>query len=223
MSDEEARDRRARVRWAASIRPRRSIATSARFRGSKICAATCRTRCAAGRGIRASRSPPSSRWRSASASARRSSASSTPSAASAAATGTPIGWCRLPRTSSRQRRSGPQLQPPLRRHAARVPRLAHADDVVRADGRRRQPDERSAAHADEGPIAAPRAIVSPALFEMLGVSAQLGRTLIAADERPDADAAVISAAAWQRFFGSDPAVLGRADHAQQHQLHRSSA
>ncbi len=64
-------------------------------------------------------------------------------------------------------------------------------------------------HTDEGPIAAPRAIVSPSIFEMLGVSAQLGRTLIAADERPDSDAAVISAAAWQRFFGSDPAVLGR--------------
>ena len=61
----------------------------------------------------------------------------------------------------------------------------------------------------EGPVAAPRAIVSPSIFEMLGVPAQLGRTLIAADERPDADAAVISAAAWQRFFGSDPSVLGR--------------
>ncbi len=59
-------------------------------------------------------------------------------------------------------------------------------------------------HTAEGPIAAPRAIVSPSIFEMLGVPAQLGRTLIAADERPDADAAVISAAAWQRFFGSDP-------------------
>jgi hypothetical protein len=61
----------------------------------------------------------------------------------------------------------------------------------------------------EGPVAAPRALVSPALFEMLGVPAQLGRTLIAEDERADADAAVISAAAWQQFFGSDPSVLGR--------------
>ena len=61
----------------------------------------------------------------------------------------------------------------------------------------------------EGPVPAPRAIVSPALFEMLGVPAQLGRTLLPEDERPDAEAAVISAAAWQRFFGSDPAVLGR--------------
>jgi putative ABC transport system permease protein len=61
----------------------------------------------------------------------------------------------------------------------------------------------------EGPVAAPRAIVSPALFEMLGVPAQLGRTLTAEDERPDAPAAVMSAAAWQRFFANDPAVLGR--------------
>jgi predicted permease len=62
---------------------------------------------------------------------------------------------------------------------------------------------------DEGRIAAPRAIVSPALFEMLGVPAQLGRTLIAEDERADADAVVISDSAWQRFFGRDPGVLGR--------------
>ena len=65
------------------------------------------------------------------------------------------------------------------------------------------------AQTPEGTVAAPRAIVSPALFEMLGVPAQLGRTLTAEDERPDAAAAVMSAAAWQRFFASDPAVLGR--------------
>jgi putative ABC transport system permease protein len=62
---------------------------------------------------------------------------------------------------------------------------------------------------NDGPIAAPRAIVSPGLFEMLGVPAQLGRTLMAADERPGADAAVISAAAWRRLYASDPSVLGR--------------
>ena len=61
----------------------------------------------------------------------------------------------------------------------------------------------------DGTIAAPRAIVSPILFEMLGVAAQLGRTLLPSDERANAEAAVISAAAWQRFFGSDPAVLGQ--------------
>jgi putative ABC transport system permease protein len=61
----------------------------------------------------------------------------------------------------------------------------------------------------EGPIPAPRAIVSPAMFEMLGVPAQLGRTLLPEDERPNAAAAVVSAAAWRRLFGSDPAVLGR--------------
>ena len=61
----------------------------------------------------------------------------------------------------------------------------------------------------EGGVAAPRAIVSPALFQMLDVPPVLGRTLIAEDERPGATAAVMSAAAWQRFFASDPAVLGR--------------
>jgi putative ABC transport system permease protein len=61
----------------------------------------------------------------------------------------------------------------------------------------------------EGVVAAPRAIVSPALFEMLGVPAQLGRTLLPEDEQPNATAAVMSAAAWQSLFGNDPSVLGR--------------
>jgi predicted permease len=51
--------------------------------------------------------------------------------------------------------------------------------------------------------------VSPSLFEMLGTRPLLGRTLMAEDERPDANTAVISAAAWERFFASDPLVLGR--------------
>lgn len=61
----------------------------------------------------------------------------------------------------------------------------------------------------DGPVGAPRAIVSPVLFEMLGIPPQLGRTLVADDERPGAEAAVISAEAWHRFYGADPAVLGR--------------
>jgi predicted permease len=52
--------------------------------------------------------------------------------------------------------------------------------------------------------------VSPALFEMLGTRPLIGRTLLAEDERPDANTTVISQAAWARFFGSDPSVLGRA-------------
>jgi predicted permease len=51
--------------------------------------------------------------------------------------------------------------------------------------------------------------VSPMLFEMLGTPPLLGRTLMAEDERPDANTAVISAAAWERFFASAPLVLGR--------------
>jgi hypothetical protein len=50
---------------------------------------------------------------------------------------------------------------------------------------------------EDGSIAVPRAIVSPVLFEMLGVPAQLGRTMLSSDERADAEGAVISAAAWQ--------------------------
>jgi predicted permease len=60
----------------------------------------------------------------------------------------------------------------------------------------------------DGTVAAPRAIVSPALFEMLGIAPLLGRTLGAADERGDAEAAVISYGGWQRFFGGDPAIVG---------------
>ena len=61
----------------------------------------------------------------------------------------------------------------------------------------------------EGHISAPRAIVSPSLFEMLGVPAQLGRTLLPEDERVAAEAVVISDTAWRRFFNADPDVLGR--------------
>ena len=52
--------------------------------------------------------------------------------------------------------------------------------------------------------------VSPALFEMLGIRPVIGRALVAEDERPDANSTVISVAAWERFFASDPGVLGKA-------------
>lgn len=51
--------------------------------------------------------------------------------------------------------------------------------------------------------------VSPNVFEMLNVRPLIGRRLLPEDERPDADVVVISAAAWERLFGSDPEVLGR--------------
>ena len=51
--------------------------------------------------------------------------------------------------------------------------------------------------------------MSPALFEMLGVAAAAWPHAASRGRAPDAEAAVISAAAWQQFFGSDPSVLGR--------------
>jgi predicted permease len=47
-------------------------------------------------------------------------------------------------------------------------------------------------------------------FQMLGVPAILGRTLVSDDDKADAPpAAVISAKFWRSRFGGDPAVLGR--------------
>ena len=37
----------------------------------------------------------------------------------------------------------------------------------------------------DGTVPAPRAIVSPALFDMLGVAPLIGRTLLPDDERPE--------------------------------------
>ena len=53
--------------------------------------------------------------------------------------------------------------------------------------------------------------VSGDFFRNLGISAQLGRTLTAQDDRSACNAgAVISDAFWQREFGGDPGILGRA-------------
>jgi len=51
--------------------------------------------------------------------------------------------------------------------------------------------------------------VSAELFDVLRVSAWRGRTLVAGDGEPDAEAvAVISHRLWQRIFGADPEILG---------------
>ncbi len=53
--------------------------------------------------------------------------------------------------------------------------------------------------------------VSGNLFEMLGVSAVLGRRLRPADDDPGSEKVVmLSHGLWQRRFGSDPGVVGRA-------------
>ena len=52
--------------------------------------------------------------------------------------------------------------------------------------------------------------VSANLFELLGVSARLGRTFVPEDDKPGTHVVVLSHSLWQRRFGSDPGVIGRA-------------
>lgn len=52
--------------------------------------------------------------------------------------------------------------------------------------------------------------VSPNFFTLLGVPPYLGRTFVAADERPGfTEIAVISYGVWQRVFGGNPTTIGR--------------
>ena len=52
--------------------------------------------------------------------------------------------------------------------------------------------------------------VSANLFDLLGVPALLGRTFVPDDDRPGTHVVLLSYSLWQRRFGSDPAVIGRA-------------
>jgi predicted permease len=52
--------------------------------------------------------------------------------------------------------------------------------------------------------------VSANLFDLLGVPALLGRTFVADDDKPGSHVVLLSYPLWQRRFGSDPAVIGRA-------------
>jgi predicted permease len=52
-------------------------------------------------------------------------------------------------------------------------------------------------------------LTSANIFAMLGARAQIGRTLEPADAAAGANVVVISASAWQRYFQSDPNILGR--------------
>ena len=55
-----------------------------------------------------------------------------------------------------------------------------------------------------------RVLASGSFFSVLGVSPLIGRTFSEQDDTPAGNhVAVISAAAWQRYFGRDPSVLGR--------------
>ena len=57
------------------------------------------------------------------------------------------------------------------------------------------------------------AIVSPDLFPLLGVSAQVGRTFVPEEDTPPGvkgnHAVLLSHRVWQQRFGSDPGVIGR--------------
>src|SRR5216110_3684864 len=52
--------------------------------------------------------------------------------------------------------------------------------------------------------------VSANLFDLLGVPAVLGRTFVPDDDRPGTHVVLLSYSLWQRRFGSDPGVIGRA-------------
>jgi putative ABC transport system permease protein len=53
--------------------------------------------------------------------------------------------------------------------------------------------------------------VSASFFTVLGAAPALGRTLVSSDDLPDADRVVVlSHVAWRRYFGADPAAVGRA-------------
>src|SRR5215475_218736 len=52
--------------------------------------------------------------------------------------------------------------------------------------------------------------VSANLFELLGVRPLLGRTFVLDDDKPGTHVVVLSYSLWQRRFGSDPSVIGRA-------------
>jgi putative ABC transport system permease protein len=63
---------------------------------------------------------------------------------------------------------------------------------------------------DADPIAVPYRAVSSEFFDVLGVSAALGRTFQATDDtRAASRVVVISYGLWQRQFGADPHIVGR--------------
>jgi putative ABC transport system permease protein len=52
--------------------------------------------------------------------------------------------------------------------------------------------------------------VSANLFDLLGVPALLGRTFVPDDDKPGTHVVLLSYSLWQRRFGSDPGIIGRA-------------
>ena len=60
------------------------------------------------------------------------------------------------------------------------------------------------------PVNLRSAVVSPDLFATLGVRPQLGRWFVGEEEKPGIRAAIINHGLWQRQFGGDPNIVGRA-------------
>ena len=55
-----------------------------------------------------------------------------------------------------------------------------------------------------------RVLVSGNFFSLLGITAQLGRVISEQDDKTGTDSvALLSASAWERYFGKDPGALGR--------------
>src|SRR5271170_5976438 len=70
--------------------------------------------------------------------------------------------------------------------------------------------ESSVLSVGETPERIETAAVSPALFQMLGMTTGLGRSFAADEDRPDKNhVAILSAGLWQRRFGGDPNILGK--------------
>ena len=61
------------------------------------------------------------------------------------------------------------------------------------------------------PERVPGYLVTPGYFETIGLRPAMGRTFLAEEGTPRRDAvAVLSHGFWQRRFGGDPSILGRA-------------
>ena len=60
------------------------------------------------------------------------------------------------------------------------------------------------------PVNLSSAVVAPDLFAMLGVKPLHGRWFVAEEEKPGTRAAIINHSLWQRQFGGDPNIVGRA-------------
>ena len=72
-------------------------------------------------------------------------------------------------------------------------------------------DQNAVMVGDGDPEEIPSQFATTNLFSMLGVDALLGRTFTADDGKPDQPrVVVISYGLWQRRFGADPAIIGRA-------------